>query len=70
MLHDGDDPDNFVRLEVSGMAAGAGDEAKTALARRLDIKIAQLGRGDLDRPGVAAVFGFELARVMFSKVQR
>jgi hypothetical protein len=51
------------------VGSNVGQRAK-ALTKRLDDKIAQLGRGDLDRPGVAAVFGFELARMMISKVQR
>lgn len=69
MLRDGSDPNDFVRLEVSGMAAGTGVEGSTALRQRLQQKVAQLGRGDLDRPGVAAVVGFELACVLVSGVQ-
>ena len=58
-----------LRLEVSGMAAGAGEEGSSALRQRLQQKVAQLGRGDLDRPGVAAVVGFELACVLVSGVE-
>jgi hypothetical protein len=69
MLREGDDPNDFVRLEVSGVAAGTGDAGLVALRRRLVVKVNQLGRGDLDRPGVAAVVGFELATVLVSGVQ-
>lgn len=69
MLREGANPNDFVRLEVSGMAEGSGAPGLTALRRRLVEKIDQLGKGDLDRPGVAAVVGFELASVLVSEVQ-
>jgi hypothetical protein len=69
MLREGDSPENFVRLEVSGVAAGEGAPGLAALRRRLAEKLGQLGKGDLDRPGVAAVVGFELASVLVSEVQ-
>lgn len=69
MLRDGDDPNNFVRLEVSGVAAGTGEVGLASLRRRMTVKVDQLGRGDLDRPGVAAIVGFELATVLVSEVQ-
>jgi hypothetical protein len=64
MVRDGAE-DDFLRLEVSGVAAGTGD-----LVARLRQKVKQLGNGDLDRPGMAVVVGFEAARVLLSKVCR
>jgi hypothetical protein len=57
------EPDNdFVRLEVSGVARGDG------LSGRLRDKVAQLGNGDLQRPGLAVVVGFEVAKVCVEEV--
>jgi hypothetical protein len=57
------EPDNdFVRLEVSGVARGDG------LNGRLREKVAQLGKGDLQRPGLAVVVGFEVAKVCVEEV--
>jgi hypothetical protein len=57
------EPDNdFVRLEVSGVARGHG------LAGRLREKVDQLGKGDLQRPGLAVVVGFEAATVYVEEV--
>ncbi len=63
-----DDPDEQVRLEVSGMAEGADAAAMTALRSRLNGKIAQLRRGKASEPGIAAVVGFELVRVLVSEL--
>ena len=70
MLRDDDDPENFVKLEVSGVAKGSGNAGAKKLRDRLREKIDQAGRGDLDRPGVAVVVGFEAARALVSEVQR
>jgi hypothetical protein len=57
------EPDNdFVRLEVSGLAGGGG------LRSRLRDKVTQLGNGDLQRPGLAVVVGFEAAEVCVEEV--
>lgn len=57
------EPDNdFVRLEVSGVARGHG------LSWRLSDKVAQLRRGDLRRPGLAVVVGFEAAKMCVEEV--
>jgi hypothetical protein len=63
-----DDPDGQVRLEVSGIAEGVGASAATALRTRLNGKIAQLRRGKAAEPGIAAVVGFELVRVLVSEL--
>jgi hypothetical protein len=63
-----DDPDGQVRLEVSGIAEGADAAATTALRTRLHGKIAQLRRGKASEPGIAAVVGFELVRVLVSEL--
>lgn len=56
------EPDNdFVKLEVSGVAR-ARDARR--LRARLKQKLVQLERGDLVRPGLAIVVGFESARVL------
>lgn len=69
MIRTSDPPDAFVKLEVSGMGAGKGRTGRSALGRLLRKKVAQVRTGDLSRPGVAAVVGFELARVLISPVQ-
>jgi hypothetical protein len=57
------EPDNdFVKLEVSGIARGHG------LLGRLRDKIAQLRKGDLRRPGLAIVVGFEAAEICVEEV--
>ena len=57
------EPDNdFVRLEVSGIARGHG------LAGRLQVKVSQLARVDLERPGLAVVVGFEAAQIHVDEV--
>jgi hypothetical protein len=63
-----DVPDGQVRLEVSGIAEGADAAATTALRARLQRKIAQLQRGKASEPGIAAVVGFELVRVLVSEL--
>lgn len=67
MIRD-DEPDMQVRLEVSGMAEGTGSAAMSALRTRLSSKIAQLRRGKSPEPGIAAVVGFELVRVLVSEL--
>jgi hypothetical protein len=69
-LRDDDDPDDFVKVEVSGVSSGSEDRGHRELRRRLVQKIEQVGRGDLDAPGIAVVVGFELAHVLVSEVQR
>lgn len=64
-----DDPESFMRLEVSGIAACAEKEWRTLVMARLNNKVDQLGRGDLDYPGVAAVVGFESAHIAVSELQ-
>lgn len=59
----------FVKLEVSGIAAGVGSAGHARLRSRLTEKIAQVRKGDLERPGIAVVVGFELSRVLISEVQ-
>ena len=61
-----DPPDEMVRLEVSGMAAGKDARALTSLRGRLREKVDQLAAGWRARPGIAIVVGFELARVLIS----
>jgi hypothetical protein len=68
MVGEDDAPDAQVRLEVSGIAKGRGVPGVTALRTRLEQKILQVTRGRADEPGVAAVVGFELARVLVSEV--
>ena len=63
-----DDPDAQVRLEVSGMAEGTDQAAMTALRARFNGKIAQLRRGKALEPGIAAVVGFELVRILVSEL--
>ena len=63
-----EDPDGFVKLEVSGVAAGTGPSGHGALRTRLKQKQAQVRVGDLARPGFAAVVGFEALRVLISAV--
>lgn len=70
MQRPSDPPDEMVRLEVSGMAAGKDASAASTLRARFREKIDQLGAGDRSRPGIAIVVGFELGRVLISGVQR
>jgi hypothetical protein len=67
MVRDGAE-DDFMRLEVSGVAQRTSQAGAATLTARLREKVAQLGNGDLDRPGMAVVVGFEAARVLLSKV--
>lgn len=65
------EPDNdFVRLEVSGVAKNISGATKDALSGRLARKVSQLGKGDLNRPGIAIVVGFEGATVVMREVKR
>lgn len=67
---DQEDEEAYVRLEVSGMAEGSGTSGTGKLKTRLRKKLAQLRAGDEDEPGVAAVFGFELALLLAASIQR
>jgi hypothetical protein len=58
MTRHGEPQNDFVKLEVSGVARGNG------VARRLAEKLEQVRGGDLQRPGVAVVVGFEAAMVL------
>jgi hypothetical protein len=59
------EPDNdFWKLEVSGVAR---PRDTTALRARLNAKLSQLGRGDLARPGVAVVVGFETVQIVMEE---
>jgi len=69
-LRDDDAPDDFVKIEVSGVSAGTDQRGHRELHKRLRQKIEQVRRGDLDRPGLAVVVGFELAHVLVSEVLR
>ena len=68
MVGKDDPPDAQIRLEVSGIANGKGAPGVTALRTRLEQKIAQVKRGRADEPGIAAVVGFEVGRVLVSEV--
>jgi hypothetical protein len=67
---DARDPDAWVKLEVSGIGECAGMRGMTLLRARLRQKVQQVEGGDLDRPGVAVVVGFEAVRVLVSEVQQ
>jgi hypothetical protein len=69
-FRDDDDPNNFVKVEVSGVSAGSEERGLSELRKRLRAKVAQVRGGDLDLPGIAVVVGFELAHVLVSEVQR
>lgn len=58
MTRHGEPQNDFVKLEVSGIARGDGVE------RRLTEKLEQVRGGDLQRPRVAVVVGFEAAMVL------
>ena len=59
------EPDNdYHKLEVSGVSRGDAG----VLARRLVAKVAQVGGGDLDRPGLAMVVGFEAAALLAAEL--
>jgi len=59
MVEEGETDEQFVRLEVSGVGQG-----ESRLVSRLRNKVRQLEEGNLRRPGVAAVVGFEAATVL------
>ncbi len=59
----GEPGNDYIRLEVSGVARG------DRLDSRLRTKVAQLQRGNLGRPGLALVVGFERARVSMQEVE-
>ncbi len=69
MIRERDDSaDAQVRLEVSGIAKGTGASGITALRARLEDKTAQVRKGRARTPGIAAVVGFEVLRVLISEV--
>jgi hypothetical protein len=68
MLRDAD-PNSFVKVEVSGVGECDGDAGLSILRARLRQKIDQVGRGDLDLPGMAVVVGFQSARILVSEVR-
>lgn len=55
LAKDGEPDNDYHKLEVSGVARGNSD----VLDQRLVAKMEQVGRGDLDRPGLAVVVGFQ-----------
>jgi hypothetical protein len=57
-----EDLENCIRLEVSGVSAGASAD----VSRRLQEKIAQAARGDSNLPAIAAVVGFKALKVVIS----
>jgi hypothetical protein len=57
-----EDLESCVRLEVSGVSAGASAE----VMRRLQQKIAQAARGESNLPAIAAVVGFKVLEVAIS----
>lgn len=63
-----DDPDAFIRLEVSGIAECSDGTWGGVVMARLRKKVDQLGRGDLEYPGVAAVVGFQVVHIAVSRV--
>ncbi|NOU33845.1 MAG: hypothetical protein HOO96_38620 [Polyangiaceae bacterium] len=67
IIPEGAPAEEFVRIEVSGIAKNSG---VTELERRLRTKIKQLAHGDLARPGVAVVVGFKTAHVLISEIQK
>jgi hypothetical protein len=68
MVGKNEPPDAQIRLEVSGIAKGTGASGVAALRTRLNQKVAQIRRGKSAEPGIAAVVGFELVRVLVSEV--
>lgn len=62
MVRHGEPDTDFVKLEVSGIARGA------TLSGRLGVKAEQVAGGDLRRPGVAVVVGFEAAAIRLASV--
>lgn len=57
-----DDFENCIRLEVSGLNAGAISDIK----RRLRQKLAQAGRGASNLPAIAAIIGFKALMVVIA----
>jgi hypothetical protein len=63
-LKSDDPPDAQVRLEVSGTAKGS----VATLRRLLDEKVDQVKSGKSSEPGLAAVVGFEVLRILVSEI--
>jgi len=61
MVRHGEPDNDFIKLEVSGIARGR------SLEGRLAEKLAQVGGGDLDRPGVALVVELEAAAILVKR---
>lgn len=59
-----EDLETCIRLEVSGISAGASADVK----RRLREKIAQAARGESNLPAIAAVVGFKALEVAISSL--
>ncbi|MEM9455672.1 MAG: hypothetical protein AAGF11_15930 [Myxococcota bacterium] len=59
MTRSGEPANDFFKLEVSGVARG-----HERLRSRLGEKLRQLSKGDLARPGIAVVVGFEAAQIL------
>jgi hypothetical protein len=59
MVRHGEPDNDFVKLEVSGVARG-----EATLLPRSKAKVAQVRGGNLARPGCAVVVGFESARIL------
>jgi len=57
-----EDLESCVRLEVSGISAGASADIK----RRLREKVAQAARGESNLPAIAAVIGFKALEIALS----
>jgi hypothetical protein len=65
IAHDGteiEDLESCIRLEVSGINAGASSDIR----RRLREKVAQAARGNSNLPAMAAVVGFKALEVAIS----
>lgn len=59
-----EDFENCIRLEVSGISAGASGDIK----RRLRDKVAQAARGESNLPAIAAVVGFKALEIAISSL--
>ncbi len=64
VLRRDDSPEEFFRLEVSGIAESSGRTGHAKMAARLREKIDQLARSNDDRPGAAVVVGFQTGRTL------
>jgi len=60
-----EDLENCIRLEVSGISAGASAD----INRRLREKVAQAARGESNLPAIASVVGFKALEVAISPLR-